>query len=142
MLRYADAMSDENETGAPPHFDVPEHLRYSEDHVWIDETADPAVVGVTDYAATQLGDLVYVDLPEVGTHIEAGDEVVELESSKAVEPLIAPVSGTIAYVNTAAADDPSVVNTDPYGEGWLLKVNLDDDEPDLLDSEQYVSLIH
>ena len=135
-------MSDENEAGGPLNLDVPEHLRYSQDHAWIDETADPAVVGITDYAAEQLGDLVFVDLPAVGSHIEAGDEVIELESSKAVEPLIAPVSGTITYINTAVEDDPSVINTDPYGEGWLLKVDLDDDEPDLLDSEQYASLIH
>ena len=135
-------MNDENEAGNPLNLDVPDHLRYSQDHVWIDETVDPAVVGITDYAAEQLGDLVFLDLPAVGSHIKAGDEVIELESSKAVEPLIAPISGTIAYVNTDAEDDPSVINTDPYGEGWLLKVELDDDEPDLLNSEQYASLIH
>ena len=135
-------MNDENEASNPSNLDVPDHLRYSQDHVWIDETVDPAVVGITDFAAEQLGDLVFVDLPAAGSRVKAGDEIVELESSKAVEPLIAPVSGTIAYVNAAAADDPSVINTDPYGEGWLLKVELDDDEPDLLDSEQYASLIH
>lgn len=135
-------MSDENDAGVPLNLDVPEHLRYSQDHVWVDQSVDPAVVGITDYATRQLGDVVYVDLPDAGSRIEAGDEVVQLESAKAVEPLIAPVSGTIAYVNTAAADDPSVINTDPYGEGWLLKVQLDDDEPDLLDSAQYASLIH
>lgn len=135
-------MSDENDAGVPLNLDVPEHLRYSQDHVWVDQSVDPAVVGITDYATGQLGDVVYVDLPDAGSRIEAGDEVVQLESAKAVEPLIAPVSGTIAYVNTAAADDPSVINTDPYGEGWLLKVQLDDDEPDLLDSAQYASLIH
>ena len=128
-------MNDENEASNPSNLDVPEHLRYSQDHAWIDETVDPAVVGITDYAAEQLGDLVFVDLPAAGSRIKAGDEVVELESSKAVEPLIAPVSGTITYVNTAAGDDPSVINTDPYGEGWLLKVELDDDEPD--DSTDY-----
>ena len=135
-------MSDENDAGASLNLDVPEHLSYSQEHAWIDESVDPAVVGITDYAATQLGDLVFVDLPEVDTHIEAGDEVLQLESSKAVEPLVSPVSGVIKYVNTAAADDPSVINADPYGEGWLLKVELDDDEPELLDSEQYAALIH
>ena len=135
-------MSDENDAGVPLNLDVPEHLRYSQDHVWVDQSVDPAVVGITDYATGQLGDVVYVDLPDAGSRIEAGDEVVQLESAKAIEPLIAPVSGTIAYVNTAAADDPGVINTDPYGEGWLLKVRLDDDEPDLLDSAQYASLIH
>ena len=138
-------MSDENDKRGddkPLNLDVPDHLHYSEDHAWIDESASPAVIGITDYAATQLGDLVFVDLPDVDSHVQAGDEVVQLESSKAVEPLISPVSGTVRYVNNAAADDPSVINGDPYGEGWLLKVELDDDEPDLLDSEQYSSLIH
>ena len=135
-------MSDENGARAPQNLDVPEHLRYSEDHAWIDTSVNPAVIGITDYAATQLGDLVFVDLPDTDTHVEAGDEVVQLESSKAVEPLISPVSGIIRYVNTEAADDPGVVNADPYGEGWLLKVELDDDEPDLLDSERYAALIH
>jgi glycine cleavage system H lipoate-binding protein len=86
----------------------------------------------TEYAADQLGELVFVDLPETGARVEAGDEIVELESSKAVQPLISPVAGTVKYVNRDVADDPSVVNGDPYGEGWLLKVELDDDEPELL----------
>ncbi|MFT8356396.1 MAG: glycine cleavage system protein GcvH [Bifidobacterium aquikefiri] len=121
--------------------DVPEHLQYSQDHVWIDTSTSPAVVGVTEYAQDQLGDLVFVDLPEAGGHIEAGDEVVELESSKAVEPLVSPVSGTIKYVNREASEDPAVINNDPYGEGWLLKIELDDDEPDLLSAEEYAKII-
>lgn len=126
---------------APLNLDIPDHLEYSQDHVWIDLSADPAMVGVTEYAAEQLGELVYVDLPEPGTHIEAGDEVFELESSKAVEPLIAPVSGTIRYVNQAVGDDPSVINGDPYGEGWLFKIELEDDEPELLTAEEYAKVI-
>ena len=119
----------------PLNLDVPDHLEYTQDHVWVDASGDLAVIGITEYAADQLGELVYVDLPEPGTQIEAGDEVFELESSKAVEPLIAPVSGTIRYVN------PSVVNGDPYGEGWLLKVELDDDEPDLLSAAEYLKAV-
>ncbi|KFI96168.1 MULTISPECIES: glycine cleavage system protein GcvH [Bifidobacterium] len=125
----------------PLNLDVPEHLEYSDDHVWVDTTLDPAVVGITEYAAGKLGELVYVDLPEPGTRVEAGDEVLELESSKAVEPLIAPVAGTIRYVNQAVADDPSVINDDPYGEGWIMKIELEDDEPDLLTAEQYLKVI-
>ena len=102
---------------------------------------DPAVIGITEYAANQLGDLVFVDLPEVGTRVEAGDEIVELESSKAVEPLVSPVAGTVRYVNREAADDPSIINGDPYGEGWILKIALDDDEPDLLSAEQYAAML-
>lgn len=125
----------------PLNLDVPEHLEYSDDHVWVDTTLEPAVLGITDYAAEKFGELVYVDLPEVGTRIEAGDEVLELESSKAVEPLIAPVAGVIRYVNQAVADDPSVINSDPYGEGWILKVELEDDEPELLSAEEYLKVI-
>lgn len=125
----------------PLNLDVPDHLEYTQDHVWVDASGDLAVIGITEYAADQLGELVYVDLPEPGTQIEAGDEVFELESSKAVEPLIAPVSGTIRYVNQAVSDDPSVVNGDPYGEGWLLKVELDDDEPDLLNAAEYLKAV-
>lgn len=125
----------------PLNLDVPDHLEYTQDHVWVDASGDLAVIGITEYAADQLGELVYVDLPEPGTQIEAGDEVFELESSKAVEPLIAPVSGIISYVNQAVSDDPSVVNGDPYGEGWLLKVELDDDEPDLLSAAEYLKAV-
>lgn len=125
----------------PLNLDVPDHLEYTQDHVWVDASGDLAVIGITEYAADQLGELVYVDLPEPGTQIEAGDEVFELESSKVVEPLIAPVSGAIRYVNQAVSDDPSVVNGDPYGEGWLLKVELDDDEPDLLSAAEYLKAV-
>lgn len=132
-------MSETQET--PLNLDIPDHLEYSQDHVWIDRSADPAMVGITEYAAEQLGELVYVDLPEPGMHVEAGDEVFELESSKAVEPLIAPVAGTIRYVNQAVGDDPSVINGDPYGEGWLFKIELEDDEPELLTAEEYAKVI-
>ncbi|MCI1869169.1 glycine cleavage system protein GcvH [Bifidobacterium crudilactis] len=134
-------MSDKDSKQGPS-LDVPEHLRYSQDHVWIDTSSSPAVIGITEYAASELGDLVFVDLPETGGKVEAGDEVVELESSKAVEPLVSPVSGTISYVNHDAAEDPSIINNDPYGEGWILKVELDDDEPELLDAEEYAKAIH
>ena len=112
-------MSEENEN--KPNLDVPEHLEYSDEHVWVDASTEPAMVGITEYAADQLGELVYIDLPEVGTEVQAGDEVAELESSKAVTPLVTPVAGVIRYVNSEAADDPGIVTGDPYGEGWIFK---------------------
>ena len=132
-------MSDETEQ--PLNLDIPEHLEYSDEHVWVDSSDDLAIIGITEYAADQLGELVFVDLPEPGTRVEAGDEIVELESSKAVQPLISPVAGTVKYVNRDVADDPSGVNGDPYGEGWILKVELDDDEPELLTAEEYAKII-
>lgn len=132
-------MSDETEQ--PLNLDIPEHLEYSDEHVWVDRSDDLAIIGITEYAADQLGELVFVDLPEPGTRVEAGDEIVELESSKAVQPLISPVAGTVKYVNRDVADDPSVVNGDPYGEGWILKVELDDDEPELLTAEECAKII-
>ena len=132
-------MSDETEQ--PLNLDIPEHLEYSDEHVWVDRSDDLAIIGITEYAADQLGELVFVDLPEPGTRMEAGDEIVELESSKAVQPLISPVAGTVKYVNRDVADDPSVVNGYPYGECWILKVELDDDEPELLTAEEYAKII-
>ena len=133
------AMSDESNDQL--HLDVPDHLQYSADHVWVDASEDLAVIGITEYAAERLGELVYVDLPEPGMHVEAGDEILELESSKAVEPLIAPVAGTVRYVNQAVADDPSVINGDPYGEGWIMKLEPEDDEPELLSAEEYAKAV-
>ena len=121
--------------------DIPKHLQYSEDHVWVDDTKEPAVLGITEYAAERLGDIVFVDLPSVGTRVEAGDELMQVESSKAVEPVISPVAGTVKYVNHEAEDDAAIVNDDPYGEGWLVKIDLDDDRPDLLSAEEYAEKI-
>lgn len=131
----------ETNGSASLHLDVPEHLEYSEEHVWVDSSVEPAMVGLTEYAAGQLGELVFVDLPEPGIRVEAGDEIVELESQKAVQPLVCPVAGTIRYVNREAADDPSIITNDPYGEGWILKIELDDDEPDLLSADEYAGII-
>lgn len=132
-------MSETNET--PLNLDVPEHLEYSEEHVWVDASVEPSVVGLTEYAVNQLGELVFVDLPEPGTRVEAGDEIVELESQKAVQPLVCPVAGTVRYVNREASDDPGIITNDPYGEGWILKIELDDDEPALLTAEEYAKLV-
>ncbi|WEV67752.1 glycine cleavage system protein GcvH [Bifidobacterium sp. ESL0769] len=121
--------------------DVPDHLQYSADHVWVDDADGLAVIGLTEYAASQMGEIVYVDLPEPDTPVRAGDEIVEMESAKTVQNLISPVEGTVKYVNQAVADDPQVINNDPYGEGWILKIEMDDDEPELMDADQYAAMV-
>jgi glycine cleavage system H protein len=103
--------------------DFPENLKYTTEHEWLDGST-PAVVGVTDVAAEALGDVVYLELPVVGTDVEAGAVVGEIESTKSVSELYSPVSGTIAEVNTEAVDNPEIVNQDPYGKGWLFKVEV------------------
>lgn len=130
-----------DEQGQATRLDIPRHLRYSQDHVWVDDSAEPAVLGITEYAAEQMGDIVFVDLPSVGARVEAGDELMQIESGKAVEPVISPVAGVVRYVNREAEDDAAIVNDDPYGEGWLVKIDLDDDVPDLLDADEYAAMI-
>ncbi|HYU83854.1 MAG TPA: glycine cleavage system protein GcvH [Kribbellaceae bacterium] len=117
----------------------PEDLKYTAEHEWVKADGGNARVGITDFAQNALGDIVFVQLPEVGTAIRAGDSCGELESTKSVSDLFAPVNGTVTAVNEALADQPDLVNTDPYGEGWLIDVELDDaDEVDgLMDAETY-----
>jgi glycine cleavage system H protein len=103
--------------------DFPENLKYTTEHEWLDGST-PAVIGVTDVAADALGDVVYLELPEVGATVEAGAVVGEIESTKSVSELYSPVSGTITEVNTEAVDNPEIVNQDPYGKGWLFKVQV------------------
>jgi glycine cleavage system H protein len=103
--------------------DFPENLKYTTEHEWLDGST-PAVIGVTDVAAEALGDVVYLELPEVGATVEAGAVVGEIESTKSVSELYSPVSGTVAEVNTEAVENPEIVNQDPYGKGWLFKVEV------------------
>lgn len=116
----------------------PTDLRYSADHEWVDDSV-PATVGITDTATEALGDIVYLELPSVGDVIEAGSVIGEVESTKSVSELFSPVSGTVVEVNRQAIDDPSVVNADPYGDGWLLKVQVTG-EGELMDAEAYEAL--
>lgn len=113
----------------------PEHLRYTAEHEWI-ETGSPARVGITDTATDALGDIVYLELPEVGSMVSAGAVCGEVESTKSVSELFSPVGGIVVEVNQAAVDDPALVNADPYGEGWLFSVEVDDDGA-LLSAEEY-----
>ena len=122
---------------------VPEDLRYSKEHEWVRVDGETAVIGITDYAQDALGDVVYVDPPDVGADLSAGDSFGEVESTKSVSELYAPVSGTVSSVNDDLADGPDKVNTDPYGDGWVCAVVLaDPSELDgLLDAAAYRALI-
>ena len=101
-------------------------LRFTKDHEWVRLDDDLAVIGITDYAQLQLGDVVYVELPEPGHRVEQGKEAAVVESVKAASEVYAPVSGEVAEVNEALAADPAKVNADPLGEGWFMKLRLDD----------------
>lgn len=114
---------------------IPSHLRYSAEHEWVDESS-PMKVGLSAVAVDALGDVVYLDLPEAGATVTAGEVCGEVESTKSVSDLFAPVSGTVAEVNAAVVDEPGLVNTDPYGEGWLFTVEVTE-EGALLTAEQY-----
>ena len=113
-------------------------LLYSKDHEWVRVESDGvAVIGVTDYAAEQLGDVVYVDLPEVDGEIAAGTEMGEIESTKSVSDLFSPINGTVTEINDAVVDTPELVNSSPFDEGWLIKVSFDALPEDLLSAEDY-----
>ena len=117
----------------------PEYLKYSEEHEWIREDGDVYVVGITDYAADQLGDVTYVELPEVGLDVNANEEVAAVESVKAASDVFAPVSGTIAEVNTDLEEKPQLVNESPYGDGWFFKLRDIEvsDLDNLMDAAEY-----
>ena len=116
---------------------------FTEDHEWIRVEGDIATVGITNYAQEQLGDLVFVELPEVGRVLAKGDTAVVVESVKAASDVYAPVSGTVTEGNAALADDPSLVNSDPEGAGWFFKIELDDlSELDgLMDAAAYKAFV-
>ncbi|CAM3560313.1 glycine cleavage system protein GcvH [Micrococcus flavus] len=122
---------------------IPEGLKYSADHEWLQSAdADGVVrVGITDFAQDALGDVVYVDLPEVGSEVSAGAAVGEVESTKSVSDVISPVSGTVAAVNDDLDGEPGLVNTAPYEGGWLFEVTLSDESEldSLMDAEGYAS---
>ncbi len=123
---------------------VPDDLSYSSDHEWLRFESDTRVrIGITDYAQDALGDVVYVDLPEVGATVAPGGPLSEVESTKSVSELYAPVSGEIVQVNEALADAPEKLNEDAYGEGWLIAIEMSDaSELDaLLDAAAYSALI-
>ncbi|MGO3146659.1 MAG: glycine cleavage system protein GcvH [Leucobacter sp.] len=111
--------------------------RYSEEHEWVDGEG-PATIGVSAIAADALGEVVYIDLPEVGQAVTAGEVCGEIESTKSVSELYSPVTGTVVEVNDAAVDDPAIVNSDPYGAAWLFRVDVTEVGP-LLSAEEYAT---
>ena len=115
-------------------------LKYTAEHEWVLVEGDVATVGITAYAADKLGDVVFVDLPQVGSDIASGNVVGEIESTKSVGELFAPVSGEVAEINEAVVASPELVNTDPFGEGWLIKVRFTE-LPSLLTHAEYSALV-
>ncbi|MCS6772082.1 MAG: glycine cleavage system protein GcvH [Kiritimatiellae bacterium] len=122
--------------------DTPRELRYTKTHEWVRWNGKVATVGITDFAQDQLSDLTYVELPTEGDSFSAGEQVATLESVKAASDVYAPISGTIHAVNKALLDRPELINTDPYGEGWIFKMIPDDvsELETLLDADQYEAL--
>lgn len=123
--------------------ETPEDLRYTEEHEWVRVAGNRLTVGITDYAQDALGDVVFVDLPEAGSSVEAGQPFGEVESTKSVSDLYAPVSGTIAERNESLEDNPERVNRDPYGEGWLVVIEASDPGAveSLMDAKAYTELV-
>ncbi len=117
----------------------PENLRYHKEHTWVKPSKKKALIGITDYAQDALGDIVYIDLPELYTTVEANTEIAEIESTKATSSVISPVSGVIIEVNDKLADNPELINEDPYGKGWIVAVEIKDlsELDDLMDFDDY-----
>jgi len=122
---------------------IPDDLRYSSDHEWVRSEPGRVRVGITDYAQDALGDVVFVDLPEVGATVAAGESIAEVESTKSVSDIYAPVAGTVLEVNGDLADAPERLNEDPYGEGWIFVLAVDEPSgaDDLLDAAAYRALV-
>jgi glycine cleavage system H protein len=123
--------------------DIPEDLRYSADHEWARVEGGEVRVGITDYAQDALGDVVFVDLPEVGATVKRGESFSEVESTKSVSEIYAPVAGTISQVNAELSENPARLNEDPYGDGWICAITVGDPAQldELLDAEGYRALI-
>jgi glycine cleavage system H protein len=118
-------------------------MKYTKDHEWLRVEGDLVVVGITEHAATQLGDVVFVELPEIETMVTSGDEVVVIESVKAASDILAPVDGEIVAVNDALSDNPALVNEDPTGAAWFFKIKVDDLSvlDAFMDEDEYAELI-
>lgn len=117
----------------------PEDLKYHKEHTWVRVMGNRATIGITDYAQEALGDIVYIDLPEVDGSAEANSEISEIESTKATSSVISPVSGTIVEVNEDLSESPEIINEDPYGKGWIAVLELasESDLGDLMDASDY-----
>ena len=122
---------------------VPEEFSYTEDHEWVSMDSDVGTVGITDYAQTELGDIVFVELPEVGQTLQKGEHLGTVEAVKTVEEIYAPLSGEVVEVNESLEEDAEQVNKDPYGAGWMIRIRCSDQEElsQLLSSADYTDLI-
>jgi glycine cleavage system H protein len=120
---------------------VPEELQYTRSHEWVRTEGDTATIGITDHAQDELGDVVFVELPEVGATFDAGDSFGTVESVKAVSDLYIPVGGEVTEVNEALNDQPEKINEDPYGEGWMVKLRVSDEGSGLLSASDYEQFV-
>ena len=120
---------------------IPDDLRYTEDHEWVRISGNVARLGITDYAQDALGDVVFVGVPEIGATVTAKSSFTEVESTKSVSDIYAPVSGVITAVNAALAERPELLNQDPYGDGWICEITCDGPLPELLDAAGYRALV-
>lgn len=117
----------------------PDDIKYHKEHTWVRVSGKKGTIGITEYAQDALGDIVYIDLPEIDTTVEANTEVTEIESTKATSSVITPVSGKIIEVNEELSESPEIVNEDPYGKGWVAVLELDNpsEVDDLMDASEY-----
>ena len=122
--------------------ELPGDLKYTREHEWLRQEEDGSVtIGITDHAQSALGDLVYVELPEVGQDVESGGEMAVVESVKAASDVYAPIGGTITQVNEELSDDPEKINADPYGDGWIVRVQPSGDAEETLDPDAYQAFL-
>lgn len=122
--------------------ELPGDLLYTNDHEWLRREDDGSVtIGITDHAQSALGDLVYVELPEVGTDVDAGGDMAVVESVKAASDVYAPIAGKVVAVNEGLADDPEAINKDPYGDGWIVRLEPGGDEGELMTPDAYQALL-
>ncbi len=121
----------------------PDDLKYHKEHTWVRISGKKATIGITDYAQEALGDIVYIDLPEIDSVVDANSEIAEIESTKATSAVISPVSGTVVEVNEKLADSPEIINEDPYKKGWIAIIEMDNESEldDLMDSGDYEAYI-
>lgn len=122
--------------------ELPGDLKYTKEHEWLRQEEDGSVtIGITDHAQSALGDLVYVELPEVGLDVESGGEMAVVESVKAASDVYAPISGSVLAVNEVLSDDPEKINADPYGDGWIVRLQPADDASDTMDPNAYQAFL-
>jgi glycine cleavage system H protein len=120
-----------------------DELKYHQEHAWVKVSGRKATIGITDYAQESLGDIVYIELPEVDNDVEINSEIGEIESTKATSSFISPISGRVVEINEELSESPEIINEDPYGKGWIAKLELDDTSEldDLMDASEYAKYV-